>query len=427
MSSFLQFFPNTNQQNIGGGSIPVEILGIAGGGGGGTGCNVSGPACCICYLGGGGGGDGGLFHAYNYYVEPGATYPITIGAGGAGGTPGTPLAIEDVGDPGGATIFNNSVCVLRAEGGGGGGAGLSCCYAIGTPTACTLTPRGPYPGGCPEWANSCGQSGGNGGGGGAHTGILQCCYIFGESCRSCPTSGRVTLEQLECQIGKGMGNIKPYCNDRIGNKAVSCSFSLSSPNCCICSNAMSCTVDNVMSEGYAVNCPWGTMAGFPGSNFALVEQYNVSSPTSPCSIMCACGGCGGKNGGNAVVTSYYASSSCYTYPGCVSPAACLSTPGTFDNLTNSRTWYNSSITGSAYQFGSVRGSGGAGGPGSASSPTLCVGGVGNGTAGCAGVMIVKYPSAYGSAPSFPGGTDISPSTPGYYTYCFTASGSITLP
>jgi hypothetical protein len=44
-----------------------------------------------------------------------------------------------------------------------------------------------------------------------------------------------------------------------------------------------------------------------------------------------------------------------------------------------------------------------------------------------GVVIVRYPTAL--SPSFitPGGTDISPSTPGYRTYRFTSPGSITLP
>jgi len=56
-------------------------------------------------------------------------------------------------------------------------------------------------------------------------------------------------------------------------------------------------------------------------------------------------------------------------------------------------------------------------------------GSGSGGAGCSGALIIKWPSSVGAAPptGFPGGTDISPATPGYYTYCFTSSGSITLP
>jgi hypothetical protein len=49
--------------------------------------------------------------------------------------------------------------------------------------------------------------------------------------------------------------------------------------------------------------------------------------------------------------------------------------------------------------------------------------------GQSGVLIVKWASPFGAAPptGFPGASDISPQTPGYYTYCFTSSGSITLP
>lgn len=47
--------------------------------------------------------------------------------------------------------------------------------------------------------------------------------------------------------------------------------------------------------------------------------------------------------------------------------------------------------------------------------------------GGSGTVIIKYPDAFAAAPSFPGATDLTPSTPGYRTYQFTASGSITLP
>lgn len=51
----------------------------------------------------------------------------------------------------------------------------------------------------------------------------------------------------------------------------------------------------------------------------------------------------------------------------------------------------------------------------------------NGWAGSPGVLVVRYPSAYAASPSFPGATDCSPATPGFRTYRFTSSGSITLP
>lgn len=50
-----------------------------------------------------------------------------------------------------------------------------------------------------------------------------------------------------------------------------------------------------------------------------------------------------------------------------------------------------------------------------------------GSSGSSGVVILKYPTQFAAAPSFPGATDLSPSTPGFRTYRFTSPGSITLP
>jgi hypothetical protein len=48
-------------------------------------------------------------------------------------------------------------------------------------------------------------------------------------------------------------------------------------------------------------------------------------------------------------------------------------------------------------------------------------------AGRNGTVVVRYPTDYPAAPSFPGACDCSPQTPGYRTYRFVSSGSITLP
>ena len=47
-------------------------------------------------------------------------------------------------------------------------------------------------------------------------------------------------------------------------------------------------------------------------------------------------------------------------------------------------------------------------------------------AGGSGFVIVSYPNSHRAAPARPGSVDCSPFTPGYYTYLFTSSGSITL-
>ena len=51
----------------------------------------------------------------------------------------------------------------------------------------------------------------------------------------------------------------------------------------------------------------------------------------------------------------------------------------------------------------------------------------NSTNGGSGVVIIKYPTDFAAAPSSPGATDCSPATPGFRTYRFNSSGSITLP
>lgn len=54
---------------------------------------------------------------------------------------------------------------------------------------------------------------------------------------------------------------------------------------------------------------------------------------------------------------------------------------------------------------------------------------GDGSNGGSGTVIVRYPTQFGAATSFPGGTDLTPTTSpfGFRTYQFNSSGSITLP
>lgn len=89
------------------GGFAVEYLAIAGGGGGGGSDTLNRAA--------GGGGAGGTAEG-TFVAIPGATYSITIGAGGQGGEPGA------VGQDGGGTTIGS---VTALHGGGGGGAGRS--------------------------------------------------------------------------------------------------------------------------------------------------------------------------------------------------------------------------------------------------------------------------------------------------------------
>lgn len=95
------------------GVTSVRVLAIGGGGGGGTGRyrgDTDGRP-------GGGGGAGGLIHNTAFAVTPGATIPVTIGAGGAGATDTTDADVGVRGAIGGNTTFST----LVAHGGGGGG------------------------------------------------------------------------------------------------------------------------------------------------------------------------------------------------------------------------------------------------------------------------------------------------------------------
>ena len=192
MSTFQQFFPGGGSSsggggagNIGGGTTPVEIIGTSGGGGGGGAfefrvCVPDNPTVptyyptnprapiLYAYDYGGCGGNGAVFYADNYFINPGTTYPITIGTGGARGgdsdgaaitrrwrvlnqPPACPTSWPNYlapntcagatqGSNGGATSFNNPCCMLYVEGGGGGGGGRhnSATNASNTTDVCGL-------------------------------------------------------------------------------------------------------------------------------------------------------------------------------------------------------------------------------------------------------------------------------------------------
>ena len=138
------------------------------------------------------------------------------------------------------------------------------------------------------------------------------------------------------------------------------------------------------SQAQLEQFPWGVKGGFPGN-------YSRTSPSCNCKNR----GYGGKSGGNATYLSGISVGA---------NAVCK------DVLA---TGYHSSISGSGVDYNE---------PGTFGSipDSPC-------TAGVAGGLIISWPTAFGSSPSIPGASDISPQTVGMYTYCFTSSGSITLP
>tara|TARA_B100001027_G_scaffold187783_1_gene140674 strand:- start:33 stop:1853 length:1821 start_codon:yes stop_codon:yes gene_type:complete len=115
-------------------AVAVNLLVVGGGGAGAGSLTPSGVG------GGGGGGSGGLVYIENFPVTGGATYPISVGAGGS--------TYYDEAEQGGDSVFTSPTPTpfgtsITAEGGGGGGG---------------------YPGDTP------GFQGGSGGGGGFYNG-----------------------------------------------------------------------------------------------------------------------------------------------------------------------------------------------------------------------------------------------------------------
>ena len=353
MSLLSQFFPSGGggSSNIGGGTVPVEILGISGGGGGGAGHRCSAPYSVRAFCGGCG-GTGAVFYANNYYLEPGVTYPITIGAGGAGGV--APVANgtgNQAGAIGGSTCFNNPNCFIFVQGGGSGDGNREC--------ACTPDPH-------PNPALLCGVSGGTGGG------------------PSLSSPQGLYFKKLRTML------------------------------------AQTCVAAPFVYSGFSVSeyenlpMPWGEMAGYPGTPGSNIQSPYIGPSGAYRPLAGTCSGFGGNASGG-------------WFPGAFSPY-----------IRCGSDCYQSNITGSIVGYGQTIGkAGGGGGQGAfpyacrflpGTPPTLgCIACAG--CSGCAGAVIIRWQTPHGAAPptGFPGGTNISPQTPGYNAYCFTSSGSITLP
>ncbi len=153
------------------------------------------------------------------------------------------------------------------------------------------------------------------------------------------------------------------------------------------------------SEAEMMKYPWGVKGGFPG---LPAEKH-----PSPIGVNMCCCGDSGHNAGNTF--RYF----------------CMYNNGNVGcGIDNYRCQvrvctgvaYRSDITGDNKEYG----------PGCDSNFGRSPGSTG---AGCAGGLVIQWATAFGAAPptGFPGATNISPATPGYYTYCFTSSGAITLP
>jgi hypothetical protein len=141
----------------------VTTVWISACGGGGGGAGGGGFSSAYGSGGGGGGGAGSVLLALPFTVTPGATYTISIGAGGAAGTAGSSGNNGGNASSGGTTVMrdgSNSVMFSLAGGGGG----------IGGTTASGAGGQGGSRGGSCGTDSKCmtqGQGAGFGGDGGA--------------------------------------------------------------------------------------------------------------------------------------------------------------------------------------------------------------------------------------------------------------------
>jgi hypothetical protein len=160
------------------------------------------------------------------------------------------------------------------------------------------------------------------------------------------------------------------------------------------------------SEAEMLQYPWGVKGGFPGMPACKIP--NLLPPALGRGCTCTQGDAGYSGGNSYCWGNLVMQTSC---PGCPNPA--------YDTPKSSIChYYRSEIEGSLIEYSSP-------------SPTTgtAFGRALEAAAGCSGGMIVQWATGFGGAPptGFPGATDISPQTPGYYTYRFASSGSITLP
>lgn len=166
-------------------------------------------------------------------------------------------------------------------------------------------------------------------------------------------------------------------------------------------------------------------AGAAGRSIYSIGQFPSTSIANPSPF--------GPPGPPITITTFsetivpYKNGSYYGHRGSVAPTSSFGGgsggPGAVQPISNN---FASDISGTitTYAAGGTPGgiSGGAVNSGNGGSVSGSVGYVGG-----SGVLILRYPTQFAAASSFPGATDLSPSTPGFRTYSFTSSGSITLP
>ena len=351
----------------GGSKIHLELVAVSGGGASGVGCNPSPSPTSVCRTGGGG---GGAAYQGRLSVEPGSTLPVTIGAGGAI-NPTSPCN----GSRGGSTIVKYPEGSIRVVGGGGGM----------NQTGCGLDPTGS-------------MHGGTGGGGGCATKPMafSCCAFFLYNTPSSTTTANVGA------IGRSMGR-SVYAKGNLKTNL----YKEVSPT----SNLLQSDWNGPVSTPYGDGAFYGAPA---------VTMYMTDSPTTGGRMIAGSGG-GGAGGQGFVAVG------CMNEPTTGGGMAETAGPGIFTDISGTVEEFGKggidvfqpTIPSACVTAHSAANTGNGGSTNGGSAPESNSGG--------SGVVIIRYPTDFAAAPSAPGATLCTPVTPGYHTYRFNSSGSITLP
>jgi hypothetical protein len=378
MSVISQFFPSSE----GGGSsskMDVDVFILSGGGG----AAITDSNYLSSYQQSGHGGGGAAFQG-TIPIQPGSTVPIVVGGGGAGAGP-SPQTTSTNGAIGGCsklTFPEGTICVA---GGGGGAHGqlsigdLNSTYwtIFGDPT--TYAPyRGTH-------------SAGTGGSGG-------CCASPSPN----SITGWMRSGPGSAPAPAGEGGRSIYSNGLFSHTILN-SF-----------DPQGTSIKSLQFEGTSVqNHKYGQFSGGPGAGGAICSQ-----PTSVPGYRWNSQASGGA-GGAGVTNIGGCGSSGLTHQFTAGKGICTDMTGTLAEYGRGRTFMPDGCW-QVYCDGEANY--GAGGVARGDSA-----GHSNGGNGGSGTVIVRYPDQFAAAPASPGATDCSPATPGYYTYRFNSTGSITLP
>lgn len=382
MSTFSQFFP------IGGGGdgdstakMDVDVFILSGGGGAAISGGTSPPQAQS-----GHGGGGAVFQG-TIPIKPGSTVPIVVGGGGAGHS-GQPSPTNQHGAIGGCskiTYPEGTLCVA-----GGGGGAPTCLYIGSIRTVyCSLEPTSPYV------ACRGTHTAGTGGSGG-----------------DCRIPGNDT--NCECGLHDGPGGVGPsqdYVNQ--GGRSIYGTGQY------IFEALAMCQTDNRIVKARqwcgtsTMNHKYGQFSGGTATGGVKV----CSQTNGECYFNSfASGGAGSSAIIHYSEDSGIESSSFVAAAGkgvCSDITGTLLEYGMGASAVDTAIW--PSVGAGKTNFG--------GGGRAQKRPDGCADSANGGS----GTVVVRYPTQFAAAPSFPGANDCSPATPGYYTYKFDSTGSITLP